>query len=154
MMKKSKFGIFGIVVGSMALLLVLVHFWAGPFSPPPTSTAMESFVHKKVTSIRQAAIDAVKGKPLQQDKQVEVAPVSQYDNDKIADIVAVVLGGLAVILAVISFVRHEPKRIAGGAVALGLSAITFQFIAMYAMAVLGIIMIVLIISAITGGGGF
>jgi len=54
---KSVFGTVGIIVGSVALLLSLIHFWAGPFSPKPT---IESVVAEKAASIRKAAIDALK----------------------------------------------------------------------------------------------
>ena len=47
------------------------------------------------------------------------------------------------ILGVLAFAKHESTRVAGGAAALGVSAIAFQFIAMYAMALL----VVLLISA-------
>ena len=140
---KNKFGTYGIIVGGLALMLALVHFWAGPFSPQPS---LETVVAEKAASIRQATIDALKGK--------EVKPVSvksDLNADKIANIVTAILGGLAFILAAISFSNHESKRAAGSAAALGVSAIAFQFIAMYAMALLVVILIAAVLSGLGGG---
>jgi hypothetical protein len=132
---EMKCGIIGVVVGSIALLLALVHFWAGPFSPQQT---IESSIGEKAASIRRATIDALKGK-----EPVKETYIAKWDADKVTQVITAVLGGLALILAVVAFIRHEPKRIVGGAAALGVSAIAFQFIAMYAMALL----VVLLISA-------
>lgn len=140
---KNKFGTYGIIVGGLALMLALVHFWAGPFSPKPS---LEAVVAEKAASIRQATIDALKG------KEVQSAPVkSNFNTDKIANIITAILGGLAFILAAISFSNHESKRAAGSAAALGISAIAFQFIAMYAMVFLVVILIAAVLSSLDGG---
>lgn len=55
---KSTFSFIGIGLGSIALLLAIVHFWAGPFSPQPT---LEQTVAEKAVSIKQATIAALKG---------------------------------------------------------------------------------------------
>lgn len=138
---KSKLGIFGIGIGAVALLLALINFWAGPFSPQPT---FETTVAEKAASIRQATIDAFKGKEV---KRFYVKP--GCDTDKIIDVVIPVISVLAILLGLFSFITKEPIRIAGGAAALGISAIAFQFIAMYAMALL----VVLLICAVLGSLG-
>jgi len=138
---KSLFGIIGIVIGSIALLLSLIHFWAGPFSPKPT---IESVVAEKTASIRKAAIDALKGK-----KPEKKTFVSKWDADKGTDVITALFGGIAIILGVIGFAKREPNRVAGGATALGISAVAFQFIAMYAMAML---VVLLICAALSGLG--
>ena len=141
-MKKISFGTWGVVVGGLALMLALVHFWAGPFSPQPS---LETLVSEKAASIRQATLDALKGEPKRSSVTV------RYDADKITQIVTAVLGGLALILAALSFSKHESRRAAGSAAALGLGAITFQFIAMYAMALLVVLLIVAVLSSLGGG---
>ncbi|MFK8021698.1 MAG: hypothetical protein AB8B86_18190 [Pseudomonadales bacterium] len=123
----------GITVGSVALIMALFSFWAGPFSPQPT---IESLVGDKVASIRTAALDALKGKEVEK----EFVTVS-WGADKIVQVVTAMLGGLALILGIVGYAKSEPKRMAGGAVALGVSAIAFQFIAMYAMALLVVLLI-------------
>ena len=142
-MQNSKFGFIGIGVGAIALLLALVHFWAGPFSPQPT---IETVVSQKAASIRNAALDALKGK-----EPVNETFTSKWDSDKITQVVSAILGGLAFIFAVLSLAFKEPIRVAGGAAALGVSAIAFQFIAMYAMALLVVILIAAAISSLGAG---
>ena len=56
----------GIGIGGFALLLVIAHFWAGPFVPQPT---LEEVVAEKAVSIRKATISALKG---------ETSPPARY----------------------------------------------------------------------------
>ena len=137
------FGFIGIGIGSIALLLALVHFWAGPFSPQPT---LEQTVAEKAVAIRDATVAALKGKSATPPE----AEATSYDLDRIASIATAVLGGLSVILAVIGIALKEPLRVAGGAAFLGAAAIAFQF----AVVALGIIAIVLLVSAVMGSLGF
>lgn len=137
----SKFGYIGISIGSVALLLALVHFWAGPFSPQPT---LETTVAEKAASIRDATIKALKGEEYRETAE------ANWDADRIANVVTAVLGGLAVIFSILAFAKQEPTRVAAGGAALGVSAVAFQFLAMYAMALL----VVLLIAAVLSGLGF
>jgi len=137
--QKSKFSFFGIGLGSIALLMVLVHFWAGPFSPQPT---VENVVAEKVKSIRDATVAALKGE--------EAAPPQKrrFNLDAIFSTGAAVLGGLALILAVIGFARHESVRVAGGAAVLGGVAIAFQFAAMALGAIILAILVAGVLSSL------
>ncbi len=130
---KSRLSSFGMAFGGLGLMLALFSFWAGPFSPQPT---IENLVGEKVASIRNAALNALKGKKVEKESIIE-----SWDTDKTVQVVTAMLGGLALILGVFAYARREPKRMAGGAVALGASAIAFQFIAMYAMALLVVLLI-------------
>ncbi|WP_428242721.1 hypothetical protein [Gynuella sp.] len=138
-----KLGYIGIALGSIALLLALVSFWAGPFSPQPT---LESLVAEKAASIRSAALDALAGK-----EDVSKTYTTQWTVDKVINVIIPLLGGLAVILAVVSYVKKEPTRVVGGAVALGISAIAFQFIAMYVMVILFVLLVISVIGTLGGG---
>jgi hypothetical protein len=142
-MTNSKFGLWGILVGGIALLLALVHFWAGPFSPQPT---LETTVSEKVALIRQKTLDALKGQPAEREYTK-----SYFDADRITQIVTAVLGGLAFILAALSFANHESKRAAASAAALGISAIAFQFIAMFAMALLVVLLVAAVLNSLGAG---
>ena len=134
--KTPTLGFAGIGVGAIALMLALVHFWAGPFAEQPS---MEEFVAEKAVSIRDATIAALKG------EEIEAPPAeNSFDIDRVLDVLTSVLGGLAVILGVIGFARKEPLRPATGAAVLGGGAIAFQFAAL----ALGMIVAVLLISAV------
>lgn len=141
--KNSIFGIVGILLGSIALLLSLTHFWAGPFSPQPT---IETVVAEKAASIRSAALSALKG-----EEPIQEYQTSSLDLDRATEVITAVLGGLAFILSIVGFARHEPKRVVGGAAALGISAVAFQFIAIYAMALLVVILIAAVLSGLGVG---
>lgn len=141
-MKKSKFGTIGITLGALALLLALVHFWGGPFSPQPT---LETTIAEKAAAIKNATVNALAGKEVEKESYV-----AEWNLDKVADVLTAALGALALILGIVSFANKEQNRVAGGAAALGISAIAFQFIAMYAMALL----VVLLIAAVLSGLGF
>lgn len=117
-----------------------MHFWAGPFSPQPT---LETTVAEKAASIKNATIKALKGEEYRETYK------ANWDTDKIIDVSTAVLGGLAFILSILAFAKQEPTRVAAGGAALGVSAIAFQFIAMYAMALL----VVLLIAAVLSGLG-
>jgi len=113
-------GFFGIGIGAVALLMAIVHLWAGPFSPQPS---LERTVAETAVAIKKATVAALKG------EQVEEAPaVRRFDVDRWVSLATGVLGGFAIILGVVSFARHEPMRVAGGAAMLGSAAIAFQFV--------------------------
>ncbi|MEQ8428706.1 MAG: hypothetical protein RLT87_02885 [Gammaproteobacteria bacterium] len=140
---KSLFSFIGIGLGSLALLMALFHFYAGPLSPQP---AIEDTVAEKAVAIRDATIAALKG----EEKKKETVAVSSVDLDKVMSITTAMFGGLAIILGVIGFVRHEPLRAATGAAVLGGSAIAFQFLAI----ALGLIALVILIAVTLSQLGF
>lgn len=135
--QSNNFGFIGITVGSIALLLALIHFWAGPFAPQPT---LETTVAEKAASIKNATIKALKGEEYRETYK------PKWDADKVTNIATAVLGGLAFILSVLAFAKQEPIRVAAGGAALGVSAVAFQFIAIYAMALLVVLLVAAIIS--------
>lgn len=132
----------GIAAGTISLMLALVHFYAGPFSTQPT---LEQSVADRVVALREATIAALKGEEAEpkQDR-------SRFDADQLAQIAVAVLGGLAIVLAVIGFARKEPSRVAIGAAGLGATAITFQFLTL----LLGAILFVVLVAAVLGSFGF
>jgi len=140
MLKSAKFGRIGLVAGSLALLIAVVDFWGGPFSAQPT---FESSIADSAAALRQATLDALNGKDVKE-SYVDRA----WDADRIIGIVIPVIGVIAIVLGVLSFVMHEPKRAAACAAALGVSAIAFQFFAMYAMALLAAFLILAVLSSI------
>lgn len=133
--KSNILGLWGIGVGAVALLVVLVHFYAGPLSPAPT---LEQTVAEKAVAIRDATVAALKG------EEVKAAKSPEMNLDRALEIAAAALGGLAVILGVIAFARHESVRAAVGGPILGAGAIAFQF----ATIALGTIVFALILAAV------
>lgn len=119
-MRKNRFGLVGVFIGGLAVLLSLLHFWAGPFSPPPS---LESVLAERAEAIRRATIEVLEGKPSE-----PVVVTARYDIDQIIEIAVALLGGLAIILAAVSFSLHESNRASVSAATLGIGAIAFQYI--------------------------
>ena len=138
----AKFSFSGIAVGAIALLLVLVHFWAGPFSPQPT---LEQTVAEKAVAIRDATVAALKGQETDQKGYR-----SEMDVDRALDIIGAVLGGTAIVLGVLGYAKKEPLRVAGGAAVLGTGAIAFQFAAI----AVGAIIVAILVAAVLSQLGF
>lgn len=147
MTKSNIFGVLGVLTGGVALILALVHFWAGPFAAPPS---LETVVAEKAASIRQKTIDVLKGKSVRESDQESVTASTQWNADKITRVLTAVLGGLAFILAATSFINRESLRASASAAALGISAVAVQFIAMYAMALLVVLLIAAVLVSLGG----
>lgn len=73
------------------------------------------------------------------------------DLDVLVRLMIKILGGLALILAAVACVKKEPYVFPSGAAVLGGSAIAFQFIAMYAMALLAVLVICVVLSSLING---
>lgn len=134
--EKPKIGAIGIAIGSVAFLLALFHFYAGPFSPQPI---LEQTIAEKAVAIRDVTVAALKGKEIKKETQT-----SKWDADKALDVVTAFLGGLAIIAGIIAYTRKEPLRFAGGAAVLGSGAIAFQFLVI----ALGVIVVAIILAAV------
>ncbi|MFK7845633.1 MAG: hypothetical protein AB8G77_10050 [Rhodothermales bacterium] len=133
---RSTLGFIGIGIGAVALLVAIVHFWMGPLSPQPS---LEKIVAEKAVAIKNATIAALKGEEIE-----EKTYSRNFDLDQGVRIATSVLGGLAVILGVVSFARREPLRVGGGAAFLGCVAIAFQF----AVVALGAILLAILVAAV------
>ncbi|MEM7359921.1 MAG: hypothetical protein AAF431_12545 [Pseudomonadota bacterium] len=133
---KSTYSFIGIAFGAAALLLALVHFWAGPFSPQPS---LEQSVAETAVAIKEATLSALKGEEIPASTRS-----SDRDLDEIARLATAVMGGLAIILGVLGYAQREPLRVAGGAGLLGGIAIAFQFFAF----ALGAIIVVILVAAV------
>ncbi len=110
-------GLIGFAIGAAAILLVLVHFWAGPFAPQPDVGVS---IGELAGEIRDSAARALSGA---EQPSAESAP---WDIDRILKLVAAILAGTAIVLGLFAFVRGETWRPAAGAIALGASAMVFQ----------------------------
>ena len=132
----SKLSFIGIGLGSIALLLALFHFYAGPFSPQPT---LEDTIAEKAVAIRDATIAALKG-----EEKEKKTVMSEMNLDKGVQIATALLGGIAIILGVIGFAKKESIRVASGAAVLGGGAIAFQFLTV----ALGVIVVAILVAAV------
>lgn len=126
-----------LALGGIALLLAIVHFYAGPFAPQPS---FEDSVADTAVAIRDATVARLRG----EEPPAVASPSSQRNIDDHLTLAVSVGGGLALILAVLGFARGESMRVTGGAGVLGAASVAFQF----AVAALGAIVAAIIIAAI------
>lgn len=136
---QNKLGYVGLTLGAAALLLALIHFWAGPFSPQPT---LETVIADKAASIRDSTIKALKGEEY---REVFVNP---WHADRVTQLSVAVMGVLAIILGLIAYIQKAPRRLAGGAAILGAGAIGFQMFTFYMAVILIFILIAAVLSEI------
>lgn len=137
--RQKKFGTIGIMIGGLGLLLAIFHLWAGPFGD--SSQTFDKVVSEKTLSLKQKTLEVLFNKEPQ-----SASPVSNIGTDKIITIIAGLLGGIAIILSVLSFANHESPRFASGAAVIGISAILFQFIVFYAVIAIAIFIILMALS--------
>lgn len=133
--KRPTFGAIGMTFGAIALLLAMIHFWGGPFSPRPS---LEQTVAETAAAIKEATLATLKGEEAPPPKRTRV------DLDRVAHLTTAVLGGLAIILGLVGFVRRESLRAAGSAAVLGTGAIAFQF----AVLALGVIVLAILVASV------
>ena len=133
----NKFGLPGVAIGIIALGMALFHFWLGPISPPPP---MEVTIADHAVKIKKAVEAKIKGEKY----KAPPTPSNRFDGDRMFDVATIAAGFLAIILAVVSFIRHESIRVSGSAVALGGGAIAFQFLTV----ALGVIIFVILIAIV------
>jgi len=143
--KKASLGLFGMGFGALALLLAIVHFWAGPFSTEE-KPSLEQTVAEKAAALKKAAIAALNGEKA----QPAASTKRSVDVDRIADISAAVLAGLAIVFGVFAYATHEPMRAAVSAAVLGSGALAFQFAVVALGAIIVVILIVGVLSAMGG----
>lgn len=136
MLRTDLFGWIGIAAGGTALLLLVVHFYAGPFSPPPT---LESLIAGKALAIKESLLASVLGS-----KIPDTVTQSHYDLDRIAIIAVAVLAASAVILGAIGEVCKGNRQAASVAIMLGAGTLYFQF----AFLTLGVIAVILLIAVV------
>lgn len=143
----ATFGWIGFAVGAVALVLTLVTFWAGPFAPQ----------HSAGVTLGELAADIAKAAARSVAGQEQPAPVvAPRTIDDYLEIAVSVLSGLAILIGVAAFVRHEQKRAAMSGIALGGLAMAVQFFAWTVGMIVGGIVLVGVMYALrdTFGGLF
>ena len=138
----SVLGLSAVVSGAAALVVAVLHFWVGPISEPQP---IEESLAEVAVSIRDAVTAELRGEEYESRRPFE----RTWDADRVVDVGTVGAGLLAILLAVVSFIRREDLRVSGSAAALGSGAVAFQFAAV----ALGVIVFAIIVAAILGALG-
>ncbi len=139
--KERRLGMYGTIIGLIALGVAILHFTLGPIEEPEP---VESFVADTAVKLKEAIKAKVQGK--------EYSPPiieSSPDADEMLYISIMVAGFIAIALGVFGFIQKEEWRPSGMALALGASAIAFQV----AIAIVGAILAFIIIAALISSMG-
>ncbi len=138
-MSKNRIGIIGIVLGIICMAAAFLSPWiANAISPPkPVEEEIVDFA----TRLKDAAIAKAKG--------VKFVPHNPKEKD-IADYIPPGVIGLSMIamtLGIVSIVKEDKKLIGGTAVCLGISAAVVQWSIVIAIAIIVIIVLSYVLSA-------
>ena len=137
-----KWGIGSIAFGGAALLISMLVVFAGPFAP---QQSIGTSVGQIIGEIAVSAMDTVRG-------EAPPAPEAQpWDIDRVLMIAGPVLAICGFIAAIVSTIKQDPWRMAAYGTAMGVAAITVQFIWWVAILICGIL---LLISIIENGASF
>jgi len=134
--KRNLISVTGLVFGSAALFIALAHVWAGPFSPP-----LETLAVDKITAIRESAIAALSGKT-----STIVNPISRWNSDKIVDITVSALAIIALMMGIIAGICKENRWGVHAVLFLGMGTLVFQIAMFWGMLILGVVCLVILIS--------
>jgi hypothetical protein len=135
------FGWTGLLIGAVTLVAALVIFWAGPFAPQQATGVT---LGELAADVGKSALRSVAGLP---QPEPETLP---RDLDDFLEIAVAVLGGLAIVLGVVSIVRHEPFRPAVGAIVLAGGAILFQLFTWMVLVIVGMFIIMALLESFSG----
>ena len=135
---RGPFSYAGLLAGSLATLIAIVHFWAGPIVEPPP---LEEVISDKIVATRDATVAKLLGRP---------APVrpepDRWGPDRLVQAGGATLGGLAIVLAAVGFSRRESRRQSLAALGLGVTGVLFPL--------LGAVIVIVAVVAILGSLGF
>ncbi len=135
----QRWGVWAVIVGALALVLVFVQIIGPTFETRP-SVAQQ--VGEIAGEIRRNAWRSFFGLP-RPEPEISAVPVWTY-----LAIATPILGVCAILLSLISGLRHENRRYLVYGFSLGASAIVFQFFWWVALLVAGVVLLVAIIENI------
>ena len=93
---QNKFGMAGMLCGCAALIVVVLHFWAGPLAPQKT---LERSLAETAVNFAKEVVRVAKDKPAEVQRK-------EWDADDTVTVAGAALATLAILLAVFGFVRH------------------------------------------------
>ena len=129
-------GYMGIATGGLSLVLAMLVIFAGPFAPQP---AIGTTIGDIAGDMATAAMRSMRG--LEQP-----APEPRgWDVDRVLFTLTPILAVAAIVLSVLSALRHEPWRLGTYGTALGAAAILCHFIWWIALLLCGVALLTAII---------
>ena len=131
----APFSIASIALGAIGLLVALLVVYAGPFAPQPD---IGTTIGEIAGNMRAAAWRSFFG--LEQPDSTVVQRA--WDIDRILMTAAPVAGVLGIVMAIIGYIRKEPKRIAGYGIAMSIAAIFVQVVLIIVFIIAGVMLLI------------
>ena len=131
----APFSIASIGLGAIGLLVALLVLYAGPFAPQPD---IGTTIGEIAGNMRAAAWRSFFG--LEQPDSTVVQRA--WDIDRILMTAAPVAGVLGIVMAIIGYIRNEPKRIAGYGIAMSIAAIFVQVVLIIVFIIAGVMLLI------------
>ncbi|PUB10887.1 hypothetical protein [Yoonia sediminilitoris] len=131
---------FAFALAAIALVMVLVNYVAGPFAP---QQQVAISLGELAAEIGKSAVRDVFGV---RQPAPEAPP---WDLDRILRVAIMGIAGLAVVLGAGALIRHENRRLAVAATALGSTAILLQVLATTLAMILGALIICALLAALS-----
>ena len=122
---KHKIGIIGLIIGLIAVGLAIFQNDLRPQKPPPEPKPEPTFKELAVEAGKKVINDKILKKEADPPPIPEDPLASPHDR---IELTYMILGFLAMILGVVSWVKKDHIRISGGAVSLGLMAVAWQYV--------------------------
>ena len=142
-LSQNKFSSLGMLLGTIALIVGIVHFSLGPFSSPPPT--LETVVAEQVAAVKKGIIAGLTG------KSAAVEEKKSVDIDNLLHNGGIFLAVVALGLAFIGGMRKENRWGIAGALAFGGGTLMFHAVLFGIGVVCAILLLFLMVSLINGG---
>ena len=140
--RKSPWGLAGVVVACVALAAAFLSPWLAEAIDP--SPPLEEAVADKAVKIRDAIKARLAGEDYVQERRVRVRAVLP------PVVIAAGLAGAG--LGLVSLFKRETRLFSASAMTIGVSAVVVQWMVVAAAAIIGLLVLYLVFSFLTGGG--
>ncbi|MCH9022009.1 MAG: hypothetical protein IID32_04525 [Planctomycetes bacterium] len=145
--KISRFGMAGLIIGLLALVAAVLSPWiidaVEPEKKPIDEIALDTAI-----KIKDRLNAKLKGEEYKSQQEPKSAPsnMSKYYPASV-----ILAGAIAICFGTVGFVRRDNLRLSGATVAVGASAILFQYFLMLAAAIILILLIGMVLAVLQGG---
>ncbi|WP_299859853.1 hypothetical protein [uncultured Roseobacter sp.] len=133
--RSAPFSYAAIGFGASALFLALLIVYAGPFAPQPD---IGTTIGEIAGNMRAAAQHTLQGVPHPEATVIQ----RTWDIDRILMVGAPALGVVGLVMAIVAFIRREPKRAAACGMALSLGAILVQVLLVAVLIIAGVMLLI------------
>lgn len=141
-LSQNKFSSLGMLLGALALILGIVHFSLGPFSPKPS---LQTVVAGQVSAVKKGLIAGITGKQATAETDKKTV-----DIDKLVRNTGIITAIIALGLAFVGGMRKENRWGITGALVFGGGTLMFHAVLFGIGVICTILFLLLIVSVLNG----